>query len=181
MTVLVKGLGTPDAKKYYDFDQVFGGFDGNTQVDVFKDTKHLMMSVVDGYNVCIFAYGQTGAGKSYTMIGSADIGTCMSENGDFDDQAGITPRAVSELFRLLNERTAQVDFTVEIQMFQLYRDGLEDLLKEKKKKSSKNNKADEDEKVEPPLKVTLAEHSPTGLVHVSLHFISSTFINLTLS
>jgi hypothetical protein len=46
------------------------------------------------------------------MIGAADIGNCMTENGEFDDQAGITPRAVSELFRLLNERTAQVDFVV---------------------------------------------------------------------
>ena len=46
------------------------------------------------------------------MIGAADIANCMSENGDFDELAGITPRAVSELFRLLNERTAQVDFTV---------------------------------------------------------------------
>ena len=65
MTVMLKGIGGPDAKKYYDFDQVFGGSasDGNSQTDVFKDTKHLCMSVVDGYNVCIFAYGQTGAGK----------------------------------------------------------------------------------------------------------------------
>lgn len=62
MSVLLRGIGGPDAKKFYDFDQVFGGTEGNTQVDVFKDTKHLMMSVVDGYNVCIFAYGQTGAG-----------------------------------------------------------------------------------------------------------------------
>ena len=43
--------------------QVFGGSDGNSQADVFRDTKHLMTSVIDGYNVCIFAYGQTGAGK----------------------------------------------------------------------------------------------------------------------
>jgi hypothetical protein len=33
------------------------------------------------------------------MIGAADIGTCMNDNGDFDELAGITPRAVSELFR----------------------------------------------------------------------------------
>lgn len=163
MSVLVKGVGGPDAKKFYDFDQVFGGpaTEGNSQVDVFKDTKHLMMSVVDGYNVCIFAYGQTGAGKSYTMIGAADIGSCMSENGEFDEHAGITPRAVSELFRLLNERTAQVEYELEVTMFQLYRDGLEDLLKERKKK-----KKDEDDAKEPPLKIVLAEHSPTGLVHV---------------
>jgi hypothetical protein len=112
MTVMLKGLAGPDSKKCYDFDGVFSGQDGNTQVDVFRDTKHLVMSVVDGYNVCIFAYGQTGAGKSFTMIGAADIGNCLKENGDFDDLAGITPRAVSELFRLLNERTAQVDFQV---------------------------------------------------------------------
>jgi hypothetical protein len=82
---------------------------------VFKDTKHLMTSVVDGYNVCIFAYGQTGAGKSFTMIGAGDIGTCMDEKGDFDELAGITPRAVSELFRLLNERSAQVSILHSIQ------------------------------------------------------------------
>lgn len=110
MTVMVKGLGgVPDAKKFYDFDSVFSGLptDGNSQEDVFKDTKHLIMSVVDGYNVCIFAYGQTGAGKSFTMIGAADIGNCLNENGEFDSLAGITPRAVSELFRLLNERSEQ--------------------------------------------------------------------------
>lgn len=104
------------------------------------------------------------------MIGSADIGSCMSENGDFDEQAGITPRAVSELFRLLNERTAQVEAVVEVQMFQLYRDNIEDLLKEKKKK-----KKDEDEKADPPLKITLAEHSPTGLVYVSLRSLCCIF------
>lgn len=54
MSVLVKGVG-PDGKKVFDFDQVFGGSEGNNQMDVFKDTKHLIMSVVDGYNVCIFA------------------------------------------------------------------------------------------------------------------------------
>jgi hypothetical protein len=100
------------------------------------------------------------------MIGAADIGNCMTESGDFDEQAGITPRAVSELFRLLNERTAQVESAVEVQMFQLYRDNIEDLLKEKKKK-----KKDEEEKAEPPLKITLAEHSPTGLVYVRPSFV----------
>jgi hypothetical protein len=51
---------------------------------------------------------------------------------------------------------------VEVQMFQLYRDGLDDLLKENKKP-----KKDEDIQKPPTLKITLAEHSPTGLVMVS--------------
>jgi len=163
LSCLVRGANGPDSKKNYDFDQVFAGSEGNTQADVFKDTKHLMLSVIDGYNVCIFAYGQTGAGKSFTMIGAADIGDCLKENGEFDELAGITPRAVSELFRLLNERQAQVSTEVEVQMFQLYRDGLDDLLVGGLKKKRKDDAEDADR---PTLKITLAEHSPTGLVQV---------------
>ena len=163
LSVLVKGANGPDSKKNYDFDNVFAGAEGNTQADIFRDTKHLMLSVIDGYNVCIFAYGQTGAGKSFTMIGAADIGDCLKENGEFDELAGITPRAVSELFRLLNERQAQVSTEVEVQMFQLYRDGLDDLLLGGVKKKRKDDLDDADK---PALKITLAEHSPTGLVQV---------------
>merc|ERR1711988_341522 len=89
-----------DTSKAYDFDQVFAGLQDNTQEDIFRDTKHLVMSVIDGYNVCIFAYGQTGSGKTYTMIGGCEIGESVKEDGDFHEAAGIAPRAVSELFRL---------------------------------------------------------------------------------
>jgi hypothetical protein len=155
LSVLVLGANGEGSKKVFDFDQVFGGSEGNSQPDVFKDTKHLIMSVVDGYNVCIFAYGQTGSGKTFTMIGASDLSTCIQPNGDFDELAGVTPRAVSELFRILNERSAQVTYEVEVQMFQLYRDALDDLLADPKKK--KDGK---------PLKIILAEHSSTGLVQV---------------
>lgn len=36
--------------------------------DVFSDTGPLIRSVVDGFNICIFACGQTGAGKTYTLV-----------------------------------------------------------------------------------------------------------------
>ena len=64
-SVCVKGAQGKDSKKSYEFDSVFAGMakEGNSQEDVFTDTKHLITSVVDGYNVCIFAYGQTGAGE----------------------------------------------------------------------------------------------------------------------
>jgi hypothetical protein len=157
MSIKIKGLGGKmDEKKTFDFDQVFGGAENNTQTDVFRDTKHLIMSVLDGYNVCIFAYGQTGAGKSFTMIGGTDIGSCLQENGEFDPSSGIMPRSVVELYRLLNERTAQITYTVEVQMFQLYRDNIDDLLAEKKKKEESGG----------ALKITLAEFSDTGLVQV---------------
>jgi len=159
-SICVKGASGPDSKKSYEFDSVFGGGmkDGNSQEDVFTDTKHLITSVVDGYNVCIFAYGQTGAGKSFTMIGAGDIGKSVNDDGTFDQLAGIAPRAVTELFRVLEDRAAQMTYQVEVQMFQLYRDGLEDLLREAKKEDKGKKK--------PNLKITLAEHSPTGLVQV---------------
>lgn len=158
-------VNAPDGKKTFDFDSCFGGkmADHNSQADIFADTKNLMTSVIDGYNVCIFAYGQTGSGKTFTMIGAADIASCISPDGEFDDLAGIAPRAVSEIFRLLNEKNAQITYEVEIQMFQLYRDGLEDLLADKKK--AKNDTKDM-KKQDAPLKITLSEHSPTGLVQV---------------
>ena len=43
------------------------GAEQNTQADVFKDTKHLMLSVIDGYNVCIFAYGNNRMSMTYYL------------------------------------------------------------------------------------------------------------------
>ena len=51
---------------YSVFMQVFS--ESDCQESVFTEIKQLLQSVVDGYNVCIFAYGTTGSGKTYTYI-----------------------------------------------------------------------------------------------------------------
>lgn len=56
-----------------------------SQMQVYKDIgEEMLLHAFEGYNVCIFAYGQTGAGKSYTMMGKQDV----------KDQKGIIPLVI---------------------------------------------------------------------------------------
>ncbi len=60
--------------------------------DIFEsEAKKLVLSALDGYNVTIFAYGQTASGKTYTMRGN-------------DQHLGVIPLSLSEIFRNLEER-----------------------------------------------------------------------------
>lgn len=60
---------------------------------------------LSGYNVCIFAYGQTGAGKSYTMMGRQE------EEG----QEGIIPQICKDLFRRIRKNTSdELKYSVEV-------------------------------------------------------------------
>eukprot|EP00944_MAST-04C_sp_MAST-4C-sp1_P004286 g4286.t1 len=99
----------------YEFDKAFGP--NTSQEDIFADTKRLIQSAVDGYNVCIFAYGQTGSGKTYTMMGPS-----------FDDNPGLIPRTVKEIFRIQRRDANKIKIGVKIYMVELYRDKLVDLL-----------------------------------------------------
>ena len=58
----------------------------NTAVKELQTKRYIYnICIIVGYNVCIFAYGQTGAGKSYTMMGKGD-----------GDNEGIIPRLCKE-------------------------------------------------------------------------------------
>jgi kinesin family protein 11 len=77
--------------------------------------------VLDGYNCTIFAYGQTGTGKTYTMTGD------MSDNfGSYADFAGIIPRVLYKLFERLGK--ADGDRSVKCSFIELYNEELRDLL-----------------------------------------------------
>jgi hypothetical protein len=104
-TVLVH---TSRGNKEYEFDTTFT--DLSTQEAVFEDTKRLIESFLDGFNVCLFAYGQTGSGKTFTMTGSPS-------------SPGLTPRAITEMFRLIHERT-HCTSRVSTYFVELYNDNL---------------------------------------------------------
>jgi kinesin family member 11 len=77
--------------------------------------------MLSGYNCTIFAYGQTGTGKTYTMSGdmSDNFGTCA-------DSAGIIPRALYQLFHKLG--LDEADSSVKCSFIELYNEELRDLL-----------------------------------------------------
>jgi kinesin family protein C1 len=136
-------------KKYsFDFDLVF---DSNcSQEDVFLEVSALIQSALDGYNVCIFAYGQTGyvlcvqlrhsvggldlpirvlcrSGKTYTMQGM-DEGAgpqAMELSADM----GIVGRAISHIFAGIEDmRSSGWHFTASLELVEIYNETLRDLL-----------------------------------------------------
>eukprot|EP00049_Salpingoeca_infusionum_P026188 m.24307 g.24307 ORF g.24307 m.24307 type:complete len:1241 (+) comp8588_c0_seq1:191-3913(+) len=104
-------------KHEFTFDRVFGP--QSTQEEVYTDTGSLIQSAIDGYPVCIFAYGQTSAGKSFTMIG--DSARPMQH-------PGLAPRAFQEIFNIIDRNKSRFDFTVSCQMVELYKTDFFDLL-----------------------------------------------------
>lgn len=55
-----------------------------------------MRQLIDGYNVTVFAYGATGAGKTHTMMGNTRF-----DDASINAEAGIIPNALQDIFRLI--------------------------------------------------------------------------------
>ncbi|KAH9723813.1 kinesin-like protein KIN-14Q [Citrus sinensis] len=109
LTVISNGA----PKKTFKFDAVFGP--QADQVDVFQDTAPFANSVLDGYNVCIFAYGQTGTGKTFTMEGTKEA-------------RGVNFRTLEELFRIIKEREKLYRYDISVSVLEVYNEQIRDLL-----------------------------------------------------
>ena len=101
----------------FSFDKIFTP--KSTQDDIYSNVGSLIVEdIMAGYNGTIFAYGQSGSGKTYTMYGE-DI---------FDeDKKGIIPRIVCEIFKKM-EKIEDVDFTIKLSVVEIYKEILYDLL-----------------------------------------------------
>ncbi|XP_072569445.1 kinesin-like protein KIF1B isoform X6 [Paramormyrops kingsleyae] len=95
-----------------------------SQNQVYNDIgKEMLEHAFEGYNVCIFAYGQTGAGKSYTMMGKQEEG-----------QEGIIPQLCEELFEMINDNSKEdLSYSVEVSYMEIYCERVRDLLNPKNK------------------------------------------------
>ncbi|XP_041420916.1 kinesin-like protein KIF1A isoform X6 [Xenopus laevis] len=85
--------------------------------------EEMLLHAFEGYNVCIFAYGQTGAGKSYTMMGKQE-----------PSQQGIIPLLCEDLFSRISDTTNDnMSYSVEVSYMEIYCERVRDLLNPKNK------------------------------------------------
>jgi kinesin family protein 5 len=105
----------------FTFDRVFHS--DATQQSVYElAAKDTIEDILQGYNGTIFAYGQTGAGKSYTMFGPD-----LSE----PNLKGIIPRACAHIFDYINNDETGTEFTIKCSFLEIYKEVIHDLLNPK--------------------------------------------------
>ncbi|KAG1342271.1 putative Kinesin-like protein KIN-14L [Cocos nucifera] len=121
-------------KKDYEFDRVYGPHVG--QGEFFRDVQPFVQSALDGYNVSVFAYGQSRSGKTHTMEGSSH-------------ERGLYQRSFEELFDLSNsDTTSTSQYSFYVTAFELYNEQVQDLLGESINSMSRINIGPQDSFVE---------------------------------
>ncbi|XP_045115573.1 kinesin-like protein KIF19 isoform X2 [Portunus trituberculatus] len=100
--------------KEFVFDCLHG--EDSTQIKVYEDTtQSLVKDVLDGFTAAVFAYGPTGAGKTYTMVGTPE-------------QPGIMVQALNDLFQCLNDPSRTTKTKITMSYLEIYNENIRDLL-----------------------------------------------------
>ncbi|KAJ0084104.1 hypothetical protein Patl1_30819 [Pistacia atlantica] len=116
----VQNIANKQIDRTFLFDKVFGPT--SQQKDLYDvAVSPIVYEVLEGYNCTIFAYGQTGTGKTYTMEGGA-----RKKNGEFPTDAGVIPRAVKQIFDILEAQNAE--YSMKVTFLELYNEEISDLL-----------------------------------------------------
>jgi kinesin family protein 5 len=90
------------------------------QSDIFDfSIKPTVDDILNGYNGTVFAYGQTGAGKSYTMMGTSI---------DDKEGRGVIPRIVEQIFESILSSPLNIEYTVRVSYMEIYMERIRDLL-----------------------------------------------------
>lgn len=108
----------PGGVQQFTFNSVFGPEEESSQ-EIFEDCRDLAQSAGDGHNVTVFSYGQTGAGKTYTMFGNKG-------------QDGLAQQMVHEVFACVAELSREHTdprVTMTGSVMELYNNHLVDLLR----------------------------------------------------
>ncbi|XP_075284531.1 kinesin-like protein KIF21A isoform X7 [Opisthocomus hoazin] len=127
--------------KAFTFDYVFN-IDSQQEEIYLQCIEKLIEGCFEGYNATVFAYGQTGAGKTYTMGTGFDVNIT-------EEEQGIISRAVKHLFRCIEEKKQAAikqglpppDFKVNAQFLELYNEEILDLFDTTRDIDAKNKKS----------------------------------------
>ena len=107
-----------EAQGSFTFDRAFGM--SSKQSDIFDfSIRPTVDDILNGYNGTVFAYGQTGAGKSYTMMGTSI---------DDGEGRGVIPRIVEQIFTSILSSAANIEYTVRVSYMEIYMERIRDLL-----------------------------------------------------
>ena len=102
----------------YNYDFVFN--EKTSQNEVYRyTTSSLINQVVDGFSATILAYGATGSGKTYTMVGKGE-------------NTGLMIRSIRDLFKVVNNDQSKA-YSIKISYIEIYNEVLKDLLTDKNK------------------------------------------------
>lgn len=116
-TVTIVKTDGPADPKSFSFDAVYDQY--STQRSVYDEVAFPMVeSVFEGYNGTIFAYGQTGCGKTWTMMGDMNN----------PDKMGIIPNTFNHIFGYINTEGAGKNYRVKCSFIEIYQEEIRDLL-----------------------------------------------------
>ena len=113
----------------FTFDRVFT--ENSTQIEIFSEIKQFIQSALDGDNICIFAYGATGSGKTFTMQGYSNLPKTGNSSNQIiiQETSGILPRCAEFIFsekrRLVTQKE---DINISLAAMEIYNENLFDLL-----------------------------------------------------
>ena len=121
------GKNNTQSSDTFNFDRIFKS--NENQETVFEDISQIVQSALDGYKVCIFTYGQTAAGKTYTM------------EGEGKENRGITPRSLELIFKeKSNLENFGWLFDLQASCLEIYLDQIRDLLTKQNNNLISNHK-----------------------------------------
>jgi kinesin family protein 5 len=152
-TRVAKGLvdASLTTDRSFTFDRVFSTL--STQEQVYNDVgRPITDAFMSGFNGCLLAYGQTGSGKTHTMMGPSELLDRLSgqqrpsDSCDEDDEdvrelvanAGITPRVIFNIFETIEKSPAEMQYTLEVTMVEIYMEKVRDLLDPSPEKANLN-------------------------------------------
>lgn len=117
ITVKNPSARTGEPPKQFTYDRLFG-VDAK-QVDIYNDAaRPIVNCVLEGYNGTIFAYGQTGTGKTFTMEGVRTV----------PELRGIIPNSFAHIFGHIAKMDGDIRFLVRVSYLEIYNEDVRDLL-----------------------------------------------------